>query len=73
VQQTVRKRTLVFIAATGVFLLLLAQRTDSKTGGNLTNPLPGLTPAQLADFNDGLAEFSSARDHRRGLGAGIQR
>jgi CxxC motif-containing protein (DUF1111 family) len=67
-QRTVRKTTLVLIAATGVFLLLLAQRTDSQTGENLTNPLPGLTTAQLADFNAGLAEFSDVETIADGLG-----
>jgi CxxC motif-containing protein (DUF1111 family) len=67
-QRTVRKTTLVLIAATGVFLLLLAQRTDSQTGENLTNPLPGLTTAQLADFNAGLAEFSDVETVADGLG-----
>src|SRR5215813_11444748 len=69
-QRTVRKTTFVFIAATGVFILLLAQwRTHSQTlGSNLTNPLPGLTSAQLADFNAGLAEFSDVETIADGLG-----
>src|SRR5215813_6539273 len=69
-QRTVRKTTFVFIAATGVFILLLAQwRTHSQTlGSNLTNPLPGLTTAQLADFNAGLAEFRSVETIDEGLG-----
>jgi hypothetical protein len=69
-QRTVRKTTLVFIAATGVFILLLAQwRTHSQTlSENLTNPLPGLTAAQLNDFNDGLAEFGAAETIAEGLG-----
>src|SRR5215813_4820243 len=68
-QRIVRKTTLVFIAATGVFILLLAQRrTYSQTTGNLTNPLPGLTSAQLADFNAGLAEFSDVETIADGLG-----
>ena len=67
--RTVRKTSLVFIAATGVFILLLAQRrTYSQTTGNLTNPLPGLTTAQLADFNAGLAEFTSVETIADGLG-----
>src|SRR5215831_9794291 len=68
-QRTVRKTTLVFIAATGVFILLLAQRrTYSQTTGNLTNPLPGLTDAQLADFNAGLDEFGEVETIEQGLG-----
>jgi CxxC motif-containing protein (DUF1111 family) len=69
-QRTVRKTTLVFIAATGVCILLLAQwRTHSQTlRENLTNPLPGLTPAQLADFNAGLAEFQEEETIADGLG-----
>jgi hypothetical protein len=66
--QTVHKRTLIFIAAIGVFLLLLAQRTDSQMRENLTNPLPGLTPAQLADFNAGLDEFGDVETVEEGLG-----
>jgi len=67
-QRTVRKTTLVFIAATGVFILLFAQRTDSQTKENLTNPLPGLTSAQLKDFNAGLADFSEVETIEEGLG-----
>jgi CxxC motif-containing protein (DUF1111 family) len=68
-RRTVRKTRLVFIAATGVLILLLAQRrTDSQTGENLTNPLPGLTPAQLGDFNDGLDEFGEVETIEDGLG-----
>jgi CxxC motif-containing protein (DUF1111 family) len=69
-QRTVRKTTLVFIAATGVFILLLAQwRTHSQTlSENLTNPLPGLTPAQLKDFNDGLVDFTEEETIADGLG-----
>ena len=68
-QRTVHKTRLVFVAATGVLILLLAQRrTDSQTNENLTNPLPGLTPAQLGDFNDGLDEFEEVEDIEEGLG-----
>jgi CxxC motif-containing protein (DUF1111 family) len=68
-QRTVRKTTLVFIAATGVFILLLAQRrTYSQTTENLTNPLPGLIEPQLTDFNDGLKEFVEVEDAEEGLG-----
>jgi CxxC motif-containing protein (DUF1111 family) len=67
-QRTVRKTTLVFVAVTGVFLLLLAQRTDSQTQENLTSALPGLTPTQLEDFNDGRDEFEEVEDIEEGLG-----
>jgi CxxC motif-containing protein (DUF1111 family) len=63
------KTTLVFVAITGVLILLLAQqRTDSQTQEYLTNPLPGLTPAQLVDFNAGLDEFEEVDDVEEGLG-----
>jgi CxxC motif-containing protein (DUF1111 family) len=73
-QRTVRKTTLVFIAATSVFILLLAQwRTHSQTLGptgaeNLTKPLPGLTGQPLTDFNNGLAEFEAVETPEEGLG-----
>jgi len=68
-QRTVRKTTLVFIAATGVFILLLAQRrTYSQSEENLTNPLPGLTAEQLQDFKDGLEEFEQVEGIEEGLG-----
>jgi CxxC motif-containing protein (DUF1111 family) len=68
-RRTGHKTRLVFIAATGVLILLLAQRrTDSQTRENLTNPLPGLTPAQLGDFNDGLDEFGEVETIEDGLG-----
>ena len=35
---------------------------------DLTNPLPGLTPAQLGDFNDGLEEFMEEETPEDGLG-----
>src|SRR5262245_65761398 len=68
-QRIVRKTTLVFIAATGVFILLLAQRrTYSQTRENLTNPLPGLTADQLAAFNAGLDDFEEVETVAEGLG-----
>jgi CxxC motif-containing protein (DUF1111 family) len=61
--------TLVFVAITGVLILLLAQqRTDSQTREYLTNPLPGLTPEQLVDFNAGLDEFEEVDNVEEGLG-----
>jgi CxxC motif-containing protein (DUF1111 family) len=63
------KTTFVFVAATGVLILVLAQRrTDSQSRENLTNPLPGLTAAQLVDFNDGLDEFEEVDTIEEGLG-----
>jgi CxxC motif-containing protein (DUF1111 family) len=68
-RRTVPKKTLVCIAVTGVFIVLLAQRrTDSQTRENLTSPLPGLTPAQVMDFNDGLDEFGQVETIEEGLG-----
>src|SRR5215813_10648614 len=68
-QRTVRKTTLVFIAATGVFTLLLAQRrTYSQPTENLTNPLPGLTAEQLTEFNEGLDDFEEVEGVDKGLG-----
>jgi len=68
-RRTNHKTTLVFVAATGVLILLLAQRrTDSQSKENLTNPLPGLTPAQLADFDAGLDEFEEVDTVEEGLG-----
>ena len=62
-------KVLIFVAATGVLILLLAQRrTDSKSGENLTTPLPGLTSAQLKDFNDGVDEFEEVETTEEGLG-----
>src|SRR5262245_61276230 len=62
--RNVRKTTVVLMAATGVFFLTLG----SAGAQNLTNPLPGLTAAQLADFNAGLAEFTSVETIADGLG-----
>jgi CxxC motif-containing protein (DUF1111 family) len=68
-RRTVHKTRLVFIAATGVLILLLAQRrTDSQSRENLTNPLPGLTPAQFENFNAGLDEFEEVETIEDGLG-----
>src|SRR5262245_36831150 len=68
-RQTVHKTTFVFIAVTGVVILLLAQRrTDSKTQENLTNPLPGLTAEQVEKFNAGLDEFEEVDTVEDGMG-----
>jgi len=70
----VRKTMFVFIAATGVFVLLFAQwRTHSQAlmsarAENLTTPLLGLTTAQRADFDAGLAEFQAVETIAEGLG-----
>jgi CxxC motif-containing protein (DUF1111 family) len=60
----VRKTTVVLMAATGVFFLTLG----SEGAENLTNPLPGLTPTQLVDFNGGLDEFTEVERVEEGLG-----
>ncbi len=73
-QRKVRNVALVFMAATGVFLLLFAQWwTDAQTLGpggseDLTKPLNGLTGKPLTDFNDGLAEFKDEETIADGLG-----
>jgi CxxC motif-containing protein (DUF1111 family) len=68
-RRKVHETTLVFVAVTGVLILLLAQRRiDSQSQENLTNPLPGLTPAQLLDFDDGLDEFEEVETSDEGLG-----
>jgi len=69
-----RKRTVVLLAATAVFVLIFAQwRINSHppsaaVSENLTNPLPGLTVEQVKDFNDGLTEFSDVEKAEDGLG-----
>ena len=68
-RRTNHKTTFVLVAATGVLILLLAQRrTASQSRENLTNPLPGLTSAQLVAFNDGLEEFEEVDTIEEGLG-----
>ncbi|HVH27925.1 MAG TPA: di-heme oxidoredictase family protein [Vicinamibacterales bacterium] len=68
-RRKVHQTRFVFFAATGVLILLLAQRrTDSQSRENLTNPLPDLTSAQLMDFNDGLDEFEEVETFDEGLG-----
>jgi hypothetical protein len=62
--QNMRKTTIVLMAATGMFFLTLG----SAGSENLTNPLPGLTPAQIADFNAGLEEFQEEETIADGLG-----
>jgi CxxC motif-containing protein (DUF1111 family) len=68
-RRTVHKTTFVFVALTGVWILLLAQRRiDSQSQENLTTPLPGLTPGQLADFDAGLDEFEEVETSDEGVG-----
>jgi CxxC motif-containing protein (DUF1111 family) len=68
-RRTVHQTRFVLFAATGVLILLMAQRrTDSQSRENLTNPLPDLTHAQLMDFNDGLDEFEEVETVEEGLG-----
>ena len=69
-----RKRTVVFMVATGVFILLLAQwRITSQPlsaadSENLTNPLPGLTAQEKFDFDAGVEEFTEVETVEEGLG-----
>jgi len=63
-QRTMRKTTLVFIAATGAFFLLFAQwRTHSQTTVSpceekkLAMPLIGLTDGEKKAFFAGCDEF----------------
>jgi CxxC motif-containing protein (DUF1111 family) len=68
-RRNVHKTTLVFVVVTGVLILLLAQRrTDSQRRESLTNPLPGLSSAQVGDFNAGLDEFGEVETIEDGLG-----
>jgi len=70
----VRKTMFVFIAATGVFVLLFAQwRTHSQAlmsagAENLTNPLPDLTDQEKDDFMAGLEDFLEVETVEDGLG-----
>jgi Di-haem oxidoreductase, putative peroxidase len=75
-QWTIRKTTLVFIAATGVCILLLTQwQTHSQTSPEspcqvkqLATPLSFLTPAQKTDFFAGCDEFMEVETIDDGLG-----
>ena len=69
-RRTVHKTGFVCFAATGVFLILLLdqRRIESQSRESLPNPLPGLTVAQLTDFNDGLEEFEEVDTIEEGLG-----
>src|SRR5947208_9259239 len=70
----VRKTMFVFIAATGVFVLLFAQwRINSQLlsaadSENLTNPLPDLTDQEKDDFMAGLEDFLEVEIVEDGLG-----
>ena len=70
----VRKTMFVFIAATGVFVLLFAQwRINSQPlsaadSENLTNPLPDLTDQEKDDFVAGLEDFLEVETVEDGLG-----
>jgi len=70
----VRKTMFVFIAATGVFVLLFAQwRINSQAlmsagAENLTNPLPDLTDQEKDDFMAGLEDFLEVETVEDGLG-----
>src|SRR6184192_3011795 len=73
----VRKTMFVFIAATGVFVLLFAQwRINSQPlsaadSENLTNPLPDLTDQEKDDFVAGLEDFLEVETVEDGLGPGF--
>ena len=75
-QWTIRKTTLVFIAATGVCILLLTQwQTHSQTSPEspcqvkqLATPLSFLNPTQTADFFAGCDEFMEVETIDDGLG-----
>ena len=70
----VRKTMFVFIATTGVFILVFAQwRINSQPLSaadleNLTNPLPDLTPQETAHFMAGLEDFLEVETVEDGLG-----
>ena len=70
----VRKTMFVFIAVTGVFVLLFAQwRINSQAlmsagAENLTNPLPDLTDQEKDDFMAGLEDFLEVETVEDGLG-----
>jgi len=70
----VRKTMFVFIATTGVFILVFAQwRINSQPlsaadSENLTNPLPDLTPQETAHFMAGLEDFLEVETVEDGLG-----
>jgi CxxC motif-containing protein (DUF1111 family) len=70
----VRKTMFVFIATTGVFILVFAQwRINSQPlsaadSENLTSPLPHLTPQERAHFMAGLEDFLEVETVEDGLG-----
>jgi CxxC motif-containing protein (DUF1111 family) len=73
-QRTVRKTTFAFIAAIGIFVLLLAQwRTHSQTLGptctkDVAKPLDGLTAQEAMDFFFGCDDFMEVETIEDGLG-----
>jgi CxxC motif-containing protein (DUF1111 family) len=72
--RNMRKKTVVLMAATGVFVVLFAEwRINSKAlsaadSENLTNPLPGLTKAEGDAFMAGLEDFLEVETVEDGLG-----
>jgi CxxC motif-containing protein (DUF1111 family) len=60
-----RPLSVSFLACLVLFFLPI---TSDAAPPNFGQPLAGLTAAQLADFNDGLAEFSAAEEADEGLG-----
>src|SRR5262245_4566991 len=73
-QRTARKTTYVCLAATGICFLLMTQwrpnshRLMAAGADNVTIALKGLTKAQQADFDEGLAEFTQEETIADGLG-----
>ena len=68
-RRTVHKTRFVFIAATGVLILLLAQRrTDSQSRREFDQSTAGSDPRAIEDFNAGLDEFEEVETIEEGLG-----
>lgn len=65
-----RQKTLVFLLVLTFVRPAVAQRVRlvGPTQPNAGEPLAGLTPAQIAAFNDGRGEFTEVEDAQDGLG-----
>jgi len=73
VPRSMRKRMVVLLAATAVFLMFAqwwinSQPLSAADSENLTNPLPGLTKEQVSDFSAGLIGFAEVETTEEGLG-----
>ena len=71
--RSMRKRMVVLLAATAVFLMFAQWRINSQPlsaadSENLTNPLPDLTPQETAHFMAGLEDFLEVETVEDGLG-----